>query len=70
VGAQGGWVQSFRDGESALAAVAEAEQAGAPCDLMMLDWVLPRMGGAQVLASMRQGHPDARCHHCPVASRR
>ncbi len=60
VGAQGGWVQSFRDGESALVAVAEAEQAGAPCDLMMLDWVLPRMGGAQVLASMRQGHPDAR----------
>ncbi len=57
VGASVSPVQSARDGESALAMAEAAQADGAPFDLVLLDWVLPRMDGAQALRQLRQRHP-------------
>ncbi|MEN9891149.1 MAG: hypothetical protein RLY78_1444 [Pseudomonadota bacterium] len=56
--AAGGRVACADSGTAALAQLAEASSRQLPYDLMLLDWVLPDMDGAQLLGRLRQ-LPDA-----------
>jgi CheY-like chemotaxis protein len=49
-------VEAFEDAESALAAL-----RGAPPDLMLIDFAMPKMNGAQLACAVRQRHP-----HLPI----
>ena len=53
-----GCVEVADSGAAALSQVAAAEAAGRPFDLVLLDWVLPDLDGAQVTDRLRQAHPD------------
>jgi two-component system, sensor histidine kinase and response regulator len=46
------------DGHMALDALDKARQQGRPFDLMLLDWVLPDIDGAQFMARIRQRWPE------------
>jgi signal transduction histidine kinase/DNA-binding response OmpR family regulator/HPt (histidine-containing phosphotransfer) domain-containing protein len=50
--ADGGLVRTAASGEDAVQAVRQAVEAGQPYDLVLLDWVMPGMGGAQALQAM------------------
>ncbi len=52
-----GGIDRAVDGDTALAMVEQAEQAQRPYDLLLIDWVMPRLDGAGVLAALqsRQG---------------
>ena len=51
-----GGVDSADDGDTALAMIERARQAGQPYNLLLIDWVMPRMDGASVLKAL-QDHP-------------
>ncbi|MFD1105147.1 hybrid sensor histidine kinase/response regulator [Sphingobium olei] len=51
-----GWgmaVELVASGDEALAAVQAADQAGSPYDLVLLDWKMPGMDGAQVVEAIQ-----------------
>ena len=48
-----GGVDSADDGDTALAMIERARQAGRPYDLLLIDWVMPRMDGARVLKALQ-----------------
>ena len=53
VGTSGaGRVDAADDGDTALLAIEEAEAAGRPYDLLLVDWVMPRLDGAGVLRAL------------------
>ena len=56
-GEHGGLVATAENGAQALAMVTAADEAGHPFDMVLLDWVLPDMGGAEVTSRLRQVHP-------------
>ena len=41
------------DGDTALAMIERAEQEGRPYDLLLIDWVMPRLDGAGVLKALK-----------------
>jgi len=59
VGAQGR-IAAARDGAQALELLASARDSGQPFDLMLLDWVLPDMDGADALRRARADQPGLR----------
>lgn len=59
LGREGLDVTSVSDGEAALAHL----QAGAPVDVLLLDLMLPRRNGFEVLKALRA---DSRCRGLPV----
>ncbi|RZL10758.1 MAG: response regulator [Rubrivivax sp.] len=52
-----GLVEVAPDGTSAIAQARAAHDAGRPFDLVLLDWVLPDMDGAEVTDRLRKAHP-------------
>ena len=53
VGAQApGGIDGADDGDTALALVAQARDEGRPYDLLLIDWVMPRLDGAGVLRGL------------------
>ncbi len=48
-----GGIDSANDGDIALAMVERAEEERRPYDLMLIDWVMPRMDGAEVLKALK-----------------
>jgi len=50
-----GGIDSADDGDTALAMIARAEMKGRPYDLLLIDWVMPRVDGAGVLKALRAG---------------
>jgi two-component system sensor histidine kinase/response regulator len=56
--ADGGLVRVVGKGHEAVRLVEQAVAVGQPYDLVLLDWVLPGMGGASVLARLREVQPD------------
>jgi CheY-like chemotaxis protein/HPt (histidine-containing phosphotransfer) domain-containing protein len=52
-----GGVDRAGDGELALAMVERADRAGHPYDLILVDWVMPRMDGAAVLRALKARVP-------------
>jgi two-component system sensor histidine kinase/response regulator len=59
VGARG-CIDGARDGRRALEMAAAAAAEDRRYDLLLLDWVLPDIGGAQLLTQLRASHPDIR----------
>ena len=51
--AERGCVQAALSGVDAVAAVRDARETGAAFDLVLLDWVMPGMGGDAVLAALQ-----------------
>ena len=54
-------IDSTANGTTALEMIEQARQEGHPYHLLILDWVMPGMGGEQVLRSLfeqREQHPD------------
>jgi CheY-like chemotaxis protein len=47
-----GCVDSVGDGNAALQMLAQAQQQGAPYQLLMLDWIMPGMDGAALLQAL------------------
>src|SRR5690606_5588499 len=56
--ADGGLVRVVHDGHEAVRLAGQAVSVGQPYDLVLLDWVMPGMGGAAVLARLREVQPD------------
>jgi CheY-like chemotaxis protein/HPt (histidine-containing phosphotransfer) domain-containing protein/anti-sigma regulatory factor (Ser/Thr protein kinase) len=54
-----GGIDGADDGDTALAMIGQAEQAGRPYDLVLIDWVMPRLDGAGTLKALqtRSGGP-------------
>ena len=48
-----GGIDVADDGDTALTMVAAAERQGRPYDLLLIDWVMPRLDGAGLLKSLR-----------------
>ena len=46
------------DGDTALEMVARAEQSGHPYDLLLIDWVMPRLDGAGLLKALQDRSSD------------
>ena len=59
VGSQGR-IAAARNGQEALAMLAAAVQQHKPFDLLLLDWVLPDMDGAETLRRARETQPGLR----------
>ncbi|MES2088356.1 MAG: response regulator, partial [Pseudomonadota bacterium] len=57
-GAHQGCIEVADSGGHALKLMAQALAVGAPFDVVLLDWVLPDLGGAEVMARLRQCDPD------------
>ncbi|MGC4061951.1 MAG: response regulator [Aquabacterium sp.] len=55
--ADGGLVKAVARGDEALLLVAQAEAVDQPYDLVLLDWVMPGLGGAEVLARLHELQP-------------
>jgi signal transduction histidine kinase/DNA-binding response OmpR family regulator len=55
--ADGGLVKAVARGDEALMLVEQAEAVAQPYDLVLLDWVMPGLGGAEVLARLRELQP-------------
>jgi two-component system sensor histidine kinase/response regulator len=55
---RGGVIATADSGTQALAMAQAAEAEGHPFDVVLLDWVLPDMGGADVTSRLRQRHPN------------
>ncbi len=54
----GGRIDSADDGDTALDALARADADGRPYDLLLIDWVMPRLDGAGVLRALAERmHP-------------
>ena len=51
-----GGVDRADDGDTALEMVDKAEQEGRPYDLLLIDWVMPRLDGAGVLSALNTRH--------------
>ncbi len=51
-----GGIDRADDGDTALAMVDQAEQAQRPYDLLLIDWVMPRLDGAGVLTALKARH--------------
>jgi len=56
--ADGGLVKAVSKGDEALLLVAQAMSVEQPYDLVLLDWVMPGLGGAEVLVRLRQIQPE------------
>ena len=56
--ADGGVVRAVSNGKEALALTQQALQSGQPYQLVLLDWVMPGMGGAEVLAQLKRDQAD------------
>ena len=54
----GGLVRHVASGQEAAQAVQQAADAHQPYDLVLLDWVMPGMSGADTLACLRDSQPD------------
>ena len=54
-----GIVESADDGVSAQAMIDGAWNTGRPYDLLMIDWVMPRLDGAGLLKALRETYPSA-----------
>ena len=48
-----GGIDRADDGDTALAMIEQAEQGGCPYDLLLIDWVMPRLDGAGVLRALK-----------------
>ena len=48
-----GGVDAADDGDTALEMIEHARQTGRPYDLLLIDWVMPRMDGASVLKALQ-----------------
>ena len=48
-----GGIDAADDGDTALAMIASAEQEKRPYDLLLIDWVMPRLDGAGVLKALQ-----------------
>ena len=59
VGSQGR-IAAARNGQEALAVLATAAQMQQPFDLLLLDWVLPDMDGAETVQRARETQPGLR----------
>jgi two-component system sensor histidine kinase/response regulator len=55
-----GGVDRADDGDTALSMVEQAEKNQRPYDLLLIDWVMPRLDGAGVLAGLRRRTSDAK----------
>jgi two-component system, sensor histidine kinase and response regulator len=55
---RGGAVSQAHDGEQALRMVIEALAGGEPYDLILLDWVMPGLGGLPLLRELLATQPD------------
>ena len=53
-----GSVVTASNGADALAKARAADAAGQPFNLVLLDWVLPDMSGAEVTQRLRRAHPE------------
>ncbi len=51
-----GGVDRADDGDTALVLVDKAEQENRPYDLLLIDWVMPRLDGAGVLSALQSRH--------------
>ena len=51
-----GGIDQADDGDTALAMIARAEQGERPYDLLLVDWVMPRLDGAGVLKALQERH--------------
>ena len=51
-------IDSATNGKTALEMIEQAQQEDLPYHLLMLDWVMPDMGGEQVLRNLHEQHPD------------
>jgi len=51
-----GGIDRADDGDTALVMVEQAEQAQRPYDLLLIDWVMPRLDGAGVLTALKARH--------------
>lgn len=58
-GPQGG-VDRADDGDTALTMVEQAEKNQQPYDMLLIDWVMPRLDGAGVLAGLRRRTSDGK----------
>ena len=47
-------IERADDGDIALAMIDDAEERGFPYDLLLIDWVMPRLDGAGVLRALQQ----------------
>ena len=56
IGARGA-LRGVDSGEAALRQITAAAARGAPFELLLLDWVMPGMDGAEVLRRLREDHP-------------
>jgi signal transduction histidine kinase/DNA-binding response OmpR family regulator/HPt (histidine-containing phosphotransfer) domain-containing protein len=56
-GTQGGAIATADSGTQALDMAQAAKAQGQPFDLVLLDWVLPDLDGAEVTSRLRQNHP-------------
>ena len=57
IGARGA-LRGVDSGGAALRQIAAAAARGAPFELVLLDWVMPGMEGAEVLRRLREEHPQ------------
>ena len=53
-----GGIDGADDGDTALEMVARAEQSGHPYDLLLIDWVMPRLDGAGLLKALQDRSSD------------
>ena len=51
-------IDSATNGKTALDMIEQAQQEDRPYHLLMLDWVMPDMGGEQVLRKLHEQHAD------------
>ena len=54
-----GWIPTVVDsGQEALAALDRSTARGQPFDLVLLDWVMPEIGGKEIIAHLHQNYPS------------